>query len=105
MGRHLGVGIAALLNVFNPEKLTLSGGLLSAWDFFQAEHVRRHRGEHHPLEPAGGGDTAAPRWEARPGRWAPPCWPRNSRLSCHREHTRARSGAIVLPGLTPRAKG
>ena len=35
VGRHLGVGVAALLNVFNPEKLTLSGGLLSAWDFFR----------------------------------------------------------------------
>ncbi len=35
MGRHLGVGIAALLNAFNPERLTLSGGLLGAWDFFR----------------------------------------------------------------------
>ncbi len=41
MGRHLGVGVAALLNVFNPEKLTLSGGLLSAWDFFRESMFRR----------------------------------------------------------------
>ncbi len=36
MGRHLGVGIACYLNIFNPEVVTLSGGLLSAWEFFQA---------------------------------------------------------------------
>jgi glucokinase len=40
MGRHLGVGIACYLNIFNPEMVTLSGGLLSAWEFFQAAMFR-----------------------------------------------------------------
>lgn len=40
MGRHLGVGIANYLNIFNPQVVTLSGGLLSAWEFFQAAMFR-----------------------------------------------------------------
>ena len=40
MGRHLGMGIASLVNIFNPEVVTLSGGLLSAWGFFQAAMFR-----------------------------------------------------------------
>lgn len=40
VGRHLGTGIACLVNIFNPEVVTLSGGLLNAWDFFQASMFR-----------------------------------------------------------------
>ncbi len=40
MGHYLGVGIACYLNIFNPEVVTLSGGLLSAWEFFQAAMFR-----------------------------------------------------------------
>jgi glucokinase len=34
MGKHLGVGLAALANIFNCPLYLLSGGLLPAWDYF-----------------------------------------------------------------------
>ncbi len=35
MGHYLGIGISNLINIFNPEVVTLSGGLLHAWPFFE----------------------------------------------------------------------
>ncbi|MDY6796684.1 MAG: ROK family protein [Actinomycetota bacterium] len=34
-GRHLGVGIATLVNIFNPEAVTLSGGLMGAFPYME----------------------------------------------------------------------
>jgi glucokinase len=34
-GHYLGVGIASLVNIFNPEAVTLSGGLLGAFSFLE----------------------------------------------------------------------
>lgn len=33
-GHYLGVGTASLINAFNPEAVTFSGGLTAAWDLF-----------------------------------------------------------------------
>lgn len=34
MGRYLGIGIANLINIFNPEAIIIGGGLKEAWDLF-----------------------------------------------------------------------
>lgn len=34
MGRCLGIGIANLINIFNPEMVVLGGGVMEAWDLF-----------------------------------------------------------------------
>lgn len=34
MGRHLGIGIASLINIFNPEMVVLGGGVKDAWGLF-----------------------------------------------------------------------
>ncbi|HMF55888.1 MAG TPA: ROK family protein [Pyrinomonadaceae bacterium] len=39
MGQYLGVGLASLINVLNPEKIVLGGGVAAGWELF-AEHVR-----------------------------------------------------------------
>lgn len=36
-GKHLGVGIASLINIFNPDAVTLSGGLLGCFQFMEDE--------------------------------------------------------------------
>jgi glucokinase len=36
-GKHLGVGIASLINIFNPDAVTLSGGLLGCFRFMEEE--------------------------------------------------------------------
>lgn len=33
-GRYLGIGIASLINIFNPEMVVLGGGVKDAWDLF-----------------------------------------------------------------------
>jgi len=33
-GRYLGIGIANLINIFNPEAVIIGGGVKDAWDFF-----------------------------------------------------------------------
>lgn len=40
MGTHLGIGIASLINVFNPEAVIIGGGVSNAWELFIAP-VRR----------------------------------------------------------------
>jgi glucokinase len=37
---HLGTGIASVINIFNPEKIVLGGGVINAWDMI-AETVRK----------------------------------------------------------------
>jgi glucokinase len=45
MGRMLGIGIANLINIFNPQMIVLGGGVKDAWDLFigatQEEIMRR----------------------------------------------------------------
>lgn len=36
-GRHLGVGITSIINIFNPDVVTLSGGLLGCFQFMEEE--------------------------------------------------------------------
>ena len=39
LGMHLGVGMANLVNIFNPEMIVIGGGVAAAWDLF-AERAR-----------------------------------------------------------------
>lgn len=34
MGRHLGIGLAGLINIFNPEMIVIGGGVMAAWPLF-----------------------------------------------------------------------
>ncbi|MBW2623815.1 MAG: ROK family protein, partial [Deltaproteobacteria bacterium] len=34
MGKYLGIGIASLVNIFNPEMVIIGGGVSKAWDLF-----------------------------------------------------------------------
>lgn len=38
-GRYLGVGISNVINIFSPEAVVLTGGLIGAWDIYVAEAV------------------------------------------------------------------
>jgi glucokinase len=44
MGRSLGIGIANLINIFNPEMVVIGGGVKESWDLFidaTREEVRK----------------------------------------------------------------
>ena len=52
MGTYLGLALADLVNVLNPEMISIGGGAAGGWDFF-IEHVRaeiRARAFRHPAE-------------------------------------------------------
>lgn len=51
MGSYLGIGLAGLVNVLNPEMIVLGGGVSAAWDLF-ADEVRREVNERAFPEPA-----------------------------------------------------
>ncbi len=34
MGRYLGIGVASLINIFNPEMIVIGGGVMDAWSLF-----------------------------------------------------------------------
>jgi glucokinase len=40
MGFYLGIGLASLINILNPEIIVIGGGVANSWDLF-AEHVRQ----------------------------------------------------------------
>jgi len=42
-GERLGIGVANLVNIFGPEAVIMSGGLLGAWDFIEPEVEARLR--------------------------------------------------------------
>ncbi|MBA2733022.1 MAG: ROK family protein, partial [Acidobacteria bacterium] len=44
MGISLGVGLASLINIFNPEMIVIGGGVAAGWDLFIA-HVREQIAE------------------------------------------------------------
>jgi glucokinase len=39
-GRHLGTGIANLINIMGPDAIILTGGLIGAWDIFIEEAIK-----------------------------------------------------------------
>ncbi len=39
-GRHLGVGLANIINIMSPEAIILSGGLIGAWNIYIQEAIR-----------------------------------------------------------------
>ena len=39
-GRHLGIGIASLINLMSPQAIILSGGLTGAWDIYVQEAIK-----------------------------------------------------------------
>lgn len=44
MGFYLGVGLASLINIFNPEMITIGGGVAAGWELFY-DHVRQQVSE------------------------------------------------------------
>lgn len=44
MGIYLGVGLASLINIFNPETIILGGGVAAGWDLF-IQHVKEQVAE------------------------------------------------------------
>lgn len=52
MGYYLGIALAGLVNVLNPEVIVLAGGLSAAWDVF-IEHTRDQIARRAFREPAG----------------------------------------------------
>ena len=49
MGRSLGIGIANLINIFNPEMVVIGGGVRDAWDLFidaTRDEIRRRAFEY-----------------------------------------------------------
>ena len=39
-GRHLGIGIASIINLVSPEAVILTGGLIGAWDIYIEEAIK-----------------------------------------------------------------
>ena len=52
MGVYLGVALANLVNVFNPEMIVIAGGVANAWDLFAAQAIQQMRDRAFPLPAA-----------------------------------------------------
>jgi glucokinase len=37
MGVYLGIGLANLINILNPEMIVIGGGVVNAWDLFEKD--------------------------------------------------------------------
>jgi glucokinase len=37
MGAYLGIGLANLINILNPEMIVIGGGVANAWDLFESD--------------------------------------------------------------------
>src|SRR5437867_5736476 len=44
MGVYLGIGLANLINILNPEMIVIGGGVVNAWELF-AKHMQREIAE------------------------------------------------------------
>ena len=65
MGEYLGIGLAILVNILNPEMIVIGGGVANAWPLFGAYAIREMRSRAFPLpgsrvmvKPAECGDNA-----------------------------------------------
>jgi glucokinase len=52
MGVYLGVGLANLVNVLNPEMIVIAGGVANAWNLFAEHAMQEMRGRAFPLPAA-----------------------------------------------------
>jgi glucokinase len=44
MGVYLGIGLANLINILNPEMIVIGGGVVNGWDLFE-KHMRQQVAE------------------------------------------------------------
>lgn len=65
MGEYLGIGLAILVNILNPEMIVIGGGVANAWELFGERAIKEMRGRAFPLpgsrvkvKPAECGDNA-----------------------------------------------
>ena len=112
VGRHLGIGIASLVNAFSPELIVLGGILSLAGDFLLPEIDAELEGERHALHGTAKQRAspsrsitvgAAPRaWagERRPG---PPAPPHTRHVDASDRPQRAQSESFVAVRVEPRA--
>ena len=59
MGTYLGIGLAGLVNVLNPEMIVIGGGVSAAWELFAGD-VRREVDERSFPEPSASGGWPGP---------------------------------------------
>ena len=52
MGTYLGIGLANLVNVLNPEMIVIAGGVANAWDLFAKHAIQQMRERAFPLPAA-----------------------------------------------------
>lgn len=52
MGMYLGVALANLVNIFNPEMIVVAGGVANAWELFAAQAIQKMRDRAFPLPAA-----------------------------------------------------
>ena len=65
MGEYLGIGLASLVNILNPQMIVIGGGVANAWELFGEHAIREMRSRAFPLpgsrvkvKPAECGDNA-----------------------------------------------
>lgn len=57
-GRNLGIGISAVADVLNPQRVLIGGGISKGWDFFQQSMKAEVALRTFPHHPEGAGDPA-----------------------------------------------